>query len=215
MKSLLLGITLILIIGIGGFMYRNAVEHPMQPTACSLGTFLCPDGASVSRGGPSCTFSVCPPPNVSLASIDISFAVPAGFVSVTPPDSIDVAAYALPPTSSSTSIASITIRRYQIEASSTALATIQQTAIGSPSDIPVSITSFSSTVIGNRRFTIVPIERFEGVIDTAYYLARGTEVLRLDAIDRNVTNWTDPNLDVSTLSAHKALEGLLGTLQEH
>jgi hypothetical protein len=141
--------------------------------------------------------------------------MPVEFVSVTPPDSIDVAAYALPPTSSSISIASITIRRYQIEASSTALATIQQTAIGSPSDIPVSVTSFSSTVIGNRRFTIVPIERFEEVIDTAYYLARGTEVLRLDAIDRNVTNWTDPNLDVSTLPAHKALEGLLGTLQEH
>ncbi len=214
MKSLFLGVLLILIIGIGGLVYRNVVEHPVRPVACPLDALLCPDGTSVSRTGPFCTFSVCLAPNVSLASIGISFAVPAGFASVAFPDIESVAAYAMPTTDSSISTADITIRRYQISASSTALATIQQTAIGGTSGTPVSVTSFSSTVLGNRRFTIVSIDRFEGVIDTAYYLARGTDVLRFDATDKDIANWTDPNLDVSTLPAHKALGNMLATLQE-
>ncbi len=214
MKSLFLGILLILVIGIGGFVYRNAVEHPMQPLECPLDTLQCPDGTSVSREGPSCTFSVCPAPNVSLASIGTAFAIPPGFTSSSLSDAASVAAYALPTTDSSISSAEIIIRHYQITASSTALATIQQTAIGGTSGAPVSVTSFSSTVLGNRRFTIVSIDRFEGIIDTAYYLARGTDVLRFDAIDRSVMNWTDPNLDISTLPAHTALRNLLVTLQE-
>src|SRR3989338_1088510 len=205
MKGLFLGILLILIIGIGGFVYRNAVEHPMQSLECPIDTFHCPDGTSVSREGPSCTFSICSAPNVSLMNIGISFAVPAGFTSSSLSDVGSVAAYSLPVTDSSVSSASIIIRRYQIAASSTALATIQQTAIGGTSGMPVSVTFFSSTILGNRRFTVVSIDRFEGVIDTAYYLALGTDVLRFDAIDRNVMNWTDPNLDISTLPAHSAL----------
>ena len=214
MKSLFLGILLILIIGIGGLVYRNAVEHPMQPLTCPLDTFTCPDGTLVSRTGSSCTFSVCPAPNISLASVNIAFAVPEGFTPVEPPDVASVAAYALPTTDSSIRLGDIIVRRYAIDASTTALATIQQTAIGGTSGVPVSVTSFSSTVLGNRRFTIVFIDRFEGIIDTAYYLARSTDVLRFDAIDRNVINWTNPNLDISTLPAHKALGNLLTTLQE-
>ncbi|MDP2651967.1 MAG: hypothetical protein Q8O94_02435, partial [bacterium] len=60
--------------------------------------------------------------------------------------------------------------------------------------------------------TVVSIERFEGVIDTAYYLARSGDVLRFDAIDRG-TDWTNPNLDISALPAHAALLKLLATLQ--
>ena len=78
---------------------------------------------------------------------------------------------------------------------------------------PVSVTAFSSTILGIYRFTIVSIERFEGVIDTAYYLARGDDVLRFDAIDKGIMNCTDSNLNVSTLPAHAALIKLLTTLQ--
>jgi hypothetical protein len=123
-----------------------------------------------------------------------------------------VVAYSLPSTASSTEAASIIIRRYAIEASSTPLATIQQTAIGGASGAPVSATSFTSTVLGGYRFTVVSIERFEGVIDTAYYLAHGADVLRFDAIDRSA-DWTNPNLDVTSLPAHTALQKLLTTLQ--
>lgn len=216
MKGLLLGILLILVVGIGGFVYRNALEHPTKPIACPLDALLCPDGTSVSRTGSSCTFPACPPPNVSLPDVSISFAIPEGFNPIAPPDAASVAAYELgvaSSTASSTNTAYIMIRRYAVDASSTPLATIQQTAIGSPSEQPVATTKFSSTVLGNHRFTVVLIERFEGTIDTAYYLARGTDVVRFDAIDQNVTNWTDQRLNASTLPAHAALEKLLTTLQ--
>ncbi|MCR4275934.1 MAG: hypothetical protein NUV90_00935 [Candidatus Parcubacteria bacterium] len=211
MKSLLLGVLAIIIIGIGGLVYRNAVEHPLQPITCPLDATVCPDGTSVSRTGTSCTFPVCPAPNVSLTDVGIAFAIPAGFVTAQIPDAASIAAYEMP-TASTTENDSIVIRRFPIAASSTALATIQQTAISGTSGAPVSITSFTSTVLGNHRFTVVSIERFEGVVDTAYYLARGTDVLRFDAIDRG-TDWTNPNLDVSALPAHFALAKLLTTLQ--
>jgi hypothetical protein len=209
MKTLLLGIALIIILGIGGVLYRNAVEHPSQPIACPLDAEICPDGTAVSRTSLSCTFPACPPPNVSLPDVGIALAIPAGFIAAALPDAASIAAYEMP-TASST--ADIIIRRYAIEASTTALSTIQQTAIGGASGAPVSATSFSSSVFGTHRFTVVSIQRFEGVIDTAYYLARGTDVLRFDAIDRGA-DWTNPNLDVSTLPANAALVKLLSTLQ--
>ena len=212
MKTLLLGIVLLIILGIGGLVYRNALEHPSQPITCPMDALACPDGTSVSRTGSSCAFPVCPPPNVALADVGVAFALPAGFVAAALPDSASVAAYQIPATSSASSTAGIIIRRFAISASSTALATIQQTAIGGASGAPVSPASFTSTTFGTHRFTIVPIERFEGVIDTAYYLARGTDVLRFDAVDQGA-DWTNPNLDVSTLPAHAALEKLLATLQ--
>jgi len=212
MKSLLFGILLIIIIGFGGLVYKNAVEYPIRPVACQLDAKMCPDGTSVARTGSDCSFQACTAPNVSLSDIGVAYAVPDGFVPTELSDAVSVVAYEKP-TEDPLSSASITIRRYPINASSTALATIQQTAIGGPSGLPVPTTAFSSTVIGTHRFTVVSIERFEAVIDTAYYLARGTDVLRFDAIDREVMNWTEPNLDVSKLPAHSALRGLLTTLQ--
>src|SRR5512146_1477316 len=96
MKSLLLGILLIVIIGLGGLVYRNAVEHPSQPIVCPVGTLTCPDGTTVSRVGTSCVFPVCPPPNVSFADVGVSFAVPDGWTSVPPPDEASIAAYEEP-----------------------------------------------------------------------------------------------------------------------
>jgi len=213
MKNLLLGIVLIILVGVGGLVYRNAVEHPAQPTACPLDAMVCPDGTSVARTGDSCSFPACPPPNTTLPGVSIAFAVPEGFVSAKLPDAESVAAYEVPPGDSYISHASIVIRRYAIHASSTALETIRETAIGGASGLPVGPTFFTSTVIGTRRFTVVSIERFEAVINTAYYLARDTDVLRFDAIDREVIGWTEPSLDVSALPAHTALLKLLSTFQ--
>ncbi|MFA5744750.1 MAG: hypothetical protein WC887_00830 [Candidatus Paceibacterota bacterium] len=213
MKSLLFGIILIIILGVGGLVYRNAVEHPSQPIACPMDAEICPDGTSVSRTGLSCTFPVCPPPNVSLSDVGIAFAVPTGFSEGSLPDTKSVGAYEMLSTSpTGETTATIVIHRYEITASTTALETIKKTAISGASGAPVGATSFSSTVLGSHRFTVVSIERFEGVIDTAYYLARATDVLRFDAIDRG-TDWTNPNLDVSTLPAHAALVELLSTLR--
>ncbi|MHB1769544.1 MAG: hypothetical protein ACYCPH_00430 [Minisyncoccota bacterium] len=211
MKGFLLGILLVLLIGVGGFAYRSAVEYSTQPIACPLDAEICPDGTSVSRTGLSCTFPACPPPNVSLASVNIAFAIPPGFLPVALPDPSSVAAYGIASTSSS-GAASIVIRRYSIDASSTALAVIQQTAINPASGTPAPVTAFSSTFLGTHRFTVVSLERSGGVVDTAYYLARGGDVLRFDAIDTGVANWNDPNLDTSILPARAALRKLLSTL---
>ena len=216
MKTLFLGIALIVLIGIGGLVYRNAVEHPSEPIACPMDAKLCPDGTAVGRTGLSCTFPACPSPNVSLADVGIAFAIPPGFVAAEFLDDASVANYESNSASSgasSTQSGDISIRRYAIAASSTALATIQATAIGGASGAPVPVTAFSSSVIGTHRFTVVTLERFEGVVDTAYYLARASDVLRFDAIDRGVTGWTSPSLDISQLPARTALVKLLGGLE--
>ena len=69
-KLLLAGIVLIVVLGLGGFLYRNMLEHPPSPTqtVCTLEAKICPDGTTVGRTGPSCEFSPCPPPNVSIDS---------------------------------------------------------------------------------------------------------------------------------------------------
>ncbi|MFZ2983983.1 MAG: hypothetical protein WA053_02760 [Minisyncoccia bacterium] len=212
MKSFFLGIFFIIVIGLGGLVYRNAVEHPSQPIACPLDALVCPDGTAVARTGSSCTFAACPPPNVSLTNAQIAFAIPTGFTDAEVPDESAVAAYEQQ-TASSTIADSIVIRSYAIAASSTPLAVIQQTAIGGASGLPAPVTAFSSSVLGSYRFTVVSIERFEGVINTAYYLARGTDVLRFDAVDHEVANWMDSGLNVGALPAHSALTKLLATLQ--
>ena len=211
-KTLVYGIICILIVGVGGFLYRSVLEHPTTPVACPVDARVCPDGTAVGRTGPSCSFAICPPPNISLSSVGITYAVPEGFVPSDLPDAASIAAYVDVPSASTSAPNAINIRRFAVDASSTPLSTIQQTAIGVPSGLPVSATSFSSTVLGSHRFTVVKIERFEGTIDVAYYLARTNDVLRFDAIDRN-TDWTNPILDTAALPAHTALRKLLSTLQ--
>jgi len=211
MKSLLLGIVLIIIVGFGGLVYRNAVEYSTRPITCPLDAMTCPDGTSVARTGTSCTFPACPLPNTTLPDIGVAFAIPDGFTAAALPDAASVAAYEQ--TAMSSELARIIVRQYAIEASSTALMTIQQTAMNGASGMPAPTTAYSSTMLGSHRFTVVSLERFEGIIDTAYYLARSTDVLRFDAIDRGVPNWTNPNLDTALLPAHRALIRLLATLQ--
>lgn len=210
MKSLFLGIVFIIIVGIGGLVYRNALEYRVQPMACPLDALVCPDGTSVSRMSLSCTFPVCPLPNISLKEINISFALPEGFVSTDTLDETSIASYEMAAAAPSSCI---TIRRYEIASSTTALMTIQQTAIDEVSQLPASATSYSSTILGTHRFTVITLQRFEGVISTAYYLARSNDVLRFDVTDTNVANWSDANLNISELPAHRSLEKLLTTLQ--
>jgi hypothetical protein len=210
MKSLFWGILLVIIIGIGGLVYRNAVENPSQAVACPVNYFQCPDGTQVPHLAGSCDFPTCPPPNVSFPDSNVAFALPDGFTATATPDAASIAAYS---SSNASTSATIVIRRFSINASSTALATIEQTALSATSGAPVPFTSLSSTAIGGNNFTVAPIERYEGTIDTAYYLARGSDVLRFDAIDTNIPNWSADGLDITQLPAEGALRKLLNTLQ--
>jgi hypothetical protein len=152
MKELLLGVLFILIVGIGGLVYRNAVEHPSRPIACPLEAKMCPDGTAVGRTGPSCTFPVCPPPNVSLDEVGVGFAIPEGFAAASAFDASSVATYQMRGTASS-SAGWIIVRRYPLDASSTALSVIQKTALGGASGLPVSVTAYSSPLLGERRLS--------------------------------------------------------------
>ncbi len=210
MKSLFLGIAIIILVGLGGFFYRYAVEYAARPVACPVAKLTCPDGTELTHVGVSCTFPACPPPNVTFTDLGISFVTPAGFTSGG--GAAGIAAGYTAPVASSTEQTEILIRRYPIEASSTALTTIQKTAINATADQPVSPERFTSVTLGTHSFTVVPIDRFEGVVDTAYYLARGTDVLRFEAIDRGV-DWSNPALDTAALPAHAALRQLLTSLQ--
>lgn len=209
-KTLIAGIVLIVVLGVGSLVYRNALEHPNQPVACPLDAKICPDGTSEGRTGLSCTFPPCPPPNDSIDSVNIAYAVPDGFSQIESGGAQYLREYAS--SASSTAAAYIAISDYPIAASSTALATIEATAISGTSGAPVPQTAYSAATVGDHRFTVVEIERFEGTVDTAYYLARAGDVLRFEAIDHGA-DWTNPALDVSQLPAHAALLKLLATLQ--
>jgi hypothetical protein len=215
MKSLLLGVLAIVVIGIGGLVYRNAVEYPNRQIVCPFSEKTCPDGTSVERFGSTCDFPACPSPNVELASFGIAFALPEGFTQVTGDSRIgdNTVLYRTLIVGTSTDFDDISISMFTIAASSTALATIQQTAIGGTSGEPVSPTRFTAKAIGERTFTVVPIDRFEAIVVSAYYWKRGSSVLRFEAVDRDVVEWMSPDLVISTLPAHAALERMLTTLQ--
>lgn len=213
MRTLLLGVVLIIILGVGSVLYQNVMANVHKPVACPLDARVCPDGTALARTGLSCTFPECPPPNVTLDSAQISFAVPVAFAPSEPTDD-SIAAYTSTIDEGSTTPSRILIHRYAITASSTPLATIQATAIVSPSGLPADPKQYSAVTIAGRTFTRVVIERFEGVIDTAYYLTRPSlgDVLRFDAVDYS-PDWMDQHLDTATLPAVSALKNMLAGLQ--
>lgn len=213
MRTLLIGIIFIIVIGIGGFAYRAVIEQAPQPLACPADAKVCPDGTAVGRTGPSCTFPACPAPNITLEAADIAFVVPSGFTETPSADPDALKIYAAGSASETEVSPTIVIYRYPISASSTAQDVIHETAIGGASGLPVPPTSYSTAQLGGRQYTVVNIERFEGVVHTAYYLKRPTDVLRFDAIDHNVLDWMSPSLDATKLPAAAALRALLVTLQ--
>ena len=209
MKGFWLGIVLIILVGIGGLIYRNILERPVVPAgACTLEAKVCPDGEAVGRVAPSCDFAPCPFPNVTLSQANIIFALPAGYASTTLPDASSIAAYF---GGAGTTSPEIVIHEYAVASSSESV--IYATALSDASGNPVSPSTFSAVTLGNHTFSFVVLGRFEGVVHTAYYLPVGQEMLRFDAISQGVADWTDPNLDPTTLTADTALRAMLTTLQ--
>jgi hypothetical protein len=223
MKQLAFFVVLILVLGVCGFLYRNTLEAPNRNTAasttaqnaCALDAKICPDGTSVGRTGPNCSFEACPAPNVELPQVGISFVLPAGFVAnaaaVTPSDSL-IAAYEKSMMSEPKD--AIVVRRYAIpegkDANDVMLANTMYESSGMQ---PKSMTEFKPVIVNGKTFQSLVVERFEAQVHTVYYLPREHDVLRFEAIQHNVTNWTDAGLDVTTLPTQKAVLSLLGTLQ--
>lgn len=220
MKGLLLGIAFIILVGVGGLLYRNAVSHPTVATGvCTAEAKLCPDGSGVGRVAPDCHFAQCPAPNVTIASAGIVFVLPAGYSEDTnlegAADPAMLGAYATAAAAGSVPPQLIIVRKYPVTASSSASDIIHSTAIGDASGAPVSPSTFTAVHLGSATYTIAVTGRFEGVVHVSYYLPRTTDVLRFDAVDQNVANWTDAKLDLTTLPGNSALRALLTTMQSN
>lgn len=215
MRILLAGIALIVLVGVAGFIYRNALERPRGPVAgaCTLDAKICPDGTGVGRSGPSCEFAACPPPNTEFRDAGIAFVVPEGYELRAGPagDADMVAVYER--TSTSTPRDTIFIHRYPIPEGKTADEVMLEKTVLEPSGLsPEGVNDFSPRIIASRTFLTIVIERFEAEVHSAYYLPRAKDVLAFEVIERGVSDWTDPSLIVDNLPQHRALVRLLSTL---
>ena len=221
MKQLLALVVLIAVIGITGFVYRNALEQPAGPitdiqSACTREAKLCPDGSSVGRQGPDCSFAACQLPNREVPALGVAFVIPSGYVenpnSPTPGDDLVLA---LENRSLTPQVPhAIVLRRYAIPAGKTANDVMIANTMFDTSGEPVrSMQEFTPVIINGKTFQSIVVDRFEGQVHSVYYLPRANDVLRFEILERDVTRWTDPTLVVSELPQHQAFLRLLGTLQ--
>jgi len=228
MKQLLLFVVLLAIVGIVAFMYRTTLEGPLHGTntatstggtACQTDAKVCPDGTSMGRSGPSCEFAACPLPNVELPQAGISFVLPTGYKAqgVSGSDATLIAAYQKTQlSSSSTQPDALVVRRYPIPAGKDANAVmLAETMYESSGMQPTSMQAFTPVIINGKTYQMIVVERFEAVVHVEYYLPRAHDVLRFEALQHNVNNWTDPSLNVRTLPVVKDVETMLGTLQSN
>lgn len=217
MKQLLALTVVLIVIGIGGFMYRNALEHPVAlPVggACTQEAKLCPDGTSVGREGSDCAFAVCPLPNAEDAVAHLAFVIPGGYHANADAIGADETLRAVFDKPSKGEVPhSIIIRTYPIPEGSTSESVIlSHTMFESSGNTPSSMKEFTPVIIAGRTYQGVVLERFEGQVHSAYYLVRTNDVVKFEILEKDV-DWTNPKLVVNELPEHKALSSLLATLQ--
>jgi len=225
MKQLFYCVVLLAILGIASFLYRATIEGPLHGTnmasssgACTVEAKLCPDGSSVGRQGPSCEFAACALPNIELAGAGVAFALPPGYKNdvLNVNDPTLIGAYEKVSLGTSSSPQTLVVRRFKIPEGKDANAVmLSETMYESSGMQPESIQEFKPVIINGLTYQMIVVERFEALVHVVYYLPRQHDVLRFEALERNVMNWTDPALNVRTLPSVSALETLLGTVQSN
>lgn len=217
MKQLLAGIVLILVLGVGGLVYRNVMERPGdQPAglACPEDARMCPDGSSVARVAPSCSFAPCPFPNIQMNEIGIAFAVPQGYSEDATASSQQALRTFSKPSSTENVPHRITVSRFSIPEGKTGEEVILENTRLQPADMaPEDMSRFSLVTVGGKSFYAIVIERFEAQVESAYYLIREDEVLRFSVAERDVADWMESELIISELPEHQALLQMLETLE--
>lgn len=221
MKSLAAGIVLILVLGIGGFIYRNVLETTgPEPVACTMEAKICPDGSSVGRTAPACEFAPCPFPNVEYAPARISFVAPPGYAiseqarGVFPGEGNDFLLLTKPSLSEGVPH-TISVRSFDIPEGQTADDVILAHTRYQPADMQAEdFSRFSDATIGSHTFRYTVIERFEALVQSAYFLPRAHDVIVFEVVEHDVASWMDADLNTRDLPEHSALAGLLLTLQE-
>lgn len=214
MRELLIGVVLLVLVGIAGFFYRNAMERPGPITACTKEAKVCPDGSVVGRTGPACEFAACPTSS-NAGDIGLTYTVPEGYVA-------DENAYGAEPTlvaafvkasASGNPPHTIIVRRYPIPEGQTANSVILANTRFQPADMQAeSFERFEDVTIGNHTFRSVVIERFEAIVQSAYYLPRADDVVRFEIIEHDVVDWMEPTLAIKKLPEHAAFLRMLATI---
>lgn len=215
MKQLLALSVLLFVVGIAGFLYRNTMERPgiVAQEACTLEAKICPDGSSVGRSGPSCSFAPCAFPNVEIPDFGMSFAVPTGYVQSEVPATGALITFEKPATIDWPAH-TISIYRYDVPEGENADDIVLAHTRFQPADEQATdFSRFSELSITGKVFREVHIERFEGLVQSSYFLVRTNDVLRFDVVEKGVTDWTEPTLAIRALPEHAALRDLLRTLQ--
>lgn len=216
MKTLALGVVLIIVLGIGGFLYRNVLETTGDgPVACTMDAKVCPDGSGVGREGPSCEFTPCPFPNAEDRDAQIAFVVPEGYFSTSEGIGADeeVRVVLEKPSLSESVSHTIVIRQFPLEENTAEEVMLRETVL-QPSDMQVEdMEKFDRVLINGRTFHSIVVERFEAQVQSYYYLPRETDVLRFEVHERDVVDWMEPGLQIEELPEHKVLLTLLSSLQ--
>lgn len=219
MKQLALLVVLIIVLGLGGFMYRYTMQQPGQDgmTACTMEARMCPDGTSVGRSGPDCAFAACAFPNVEVPEIGISFAVPAGYTQLESGAANQETLRIFGKPSQSPNIPhTIHVKRYPIPTGQTAEQVILANTRYQPADMQAEdFTRFTTINAGGKSFRGSVIERFEALVQSSYFLVRENDVIRFDVVEHDVMEWMNPDLVVADLPEHQTLLRLLATLQSN
>lgn len=218
MKQLFAGIVIIVVLGLAGFFYRNALEGQRgNETACTMDARICPDGTTVGRTGPSCEFAKCAYPNIEYADAKIAFAVPAGYVeNVEAKAGNPTMVAAFEQTGTTTPPNAIVVYRFAIPEGKTANDVILENTMLEPSGMqPEDMNDFRPRIVGTETYSSIVIERFEAIVHSAYYLARENDVLRFDVLERDVVDWMKADLIVSNLPEHQTLLKMLDTLSDY
>lgn len=215
MKQLLFGIVLLVLIGIVGFFYRNAIEAPGPVTACPMDAKVCPDGSSVGRVAPLCQFAACPS-GTTDTDTGISYLIPEGYVADENAYGADTSLRGafVKPSLSGTPLHTITIRQYAIAEGESANDVILANTRFQPADMQAdSMDRFEPVTINGKTYQSVVIERFEAIIHSAYFLIRENDVLKFEIVEHDVVDWMEPTLAIKKLPEHAAFIKMLGTVQ--
>ncbi len=205
-KELFAGVVLIFLLGIGGFLYRVAMESSYQ-------------NIPISTSGHPCTSTQCLTTNVKLPNVGISFTLPVEYALVatsTRPNSALVATYVKGEFTNATSTISdvINIYRYALAKGRTADEIMRKQTVFTPSGLsPLLMKEFTNITLNGNTFSRITIERLGGVVQTAYYITHAQSIFRFDITEHGVADWANPTLDAGNLQGNKTLHTLLSTLQ--
>jgi len=206
MKELMLGVVLVILLGLGSFVYQNALTDrnaPEGPIACTLEARICPDGSAVGRTGPLCEFEAC-------STDPISYTAPEGFKDSLPLLSSIVEGrlgfYTKEPSTISNNI---TIHAFKTENPEQTL--LEKVAL-TPSDLhPKSIEDFEIVTIGDRDVYRIVNERFEATVEVTYGIFLEDFLVLVSLRDIAVENWME-DFDINDLEDLQTVEDVVSSV---